>query len=116
MNTSHPIATKCLSTSDAEDIFDGISYGKGASWLKQLIFFFGQDILKEGLKTYFAKYSFKNTQLKDFIAEMADAQKRLGVEPEVDLAAWSESWLKTAGCALISLDYEADEAGKIVKF
>jgi aminopeptidase N len=49
------------------------------------LFFYGKDLLKEGLKTYFAKYSFKNTQLKDFIAEMADAQKRLGVVPEVDL-------------------------------
>jgi aminopeptidase N len=37
------------------------------------VFFFGKDILKEGLKTYFAKYAFKNTQLKDFIAEMANA-------------------------------------------
>lgn len=41
--------------------------------MKQLVFFFGHDLLKEGLKTYFGKYSFKNTQLKDFIAEMADA-------------------------------------------
>lgn len=72
-DTSHSIAATCNSTGDAEDIFDGISYGKGASWLKQLIFFFGQDILKEGLKTYFEKYSFKNTQLKDFICEMGDA-------------------------------------------
>ena len=60
-NTSHSIAATCNSTGEAEDIFDGISYGKGASWLKQLVFFFGKDILKEGLKTYFAKYSFKNT-------------------------------------------------------
>ena len=36
-----------------EDIFDGISYGKGGAWLHQLVFFFGKDILKEGLKTYF---------------------------------------------------------------
>jgi aminopeptidase N len=66
--------------------------------LKQLVFFFGKDILREGLKTYFAKYAFKNTQLKDFIAEMANAQKSLGVMLNVDLVQWSESWLKTAGC------------------
>lgn len=33
LDTSHPIAAECHSTADAEDIFDGISYGKGASWL-----------------------------------------------------------------------------------
>lgn len=47
---------------------------------------------------------------------MADAQKRLGVAPEVDLVSWSASWLKTAGCAQISLNYEADAEGKITKF
>lgn len=63
VDTTHPIATKCESTADAEDIFDGISYGKGASWLHQMRFLFGMDTLKEGLKTYFAKYSHKNTVL-----------------------------------------------------
>jgi len=52
-DTSHPIAATCESTGDAQDIFDGISYGKGASWLHQMVFFFGEDLLKEGLKTYF---------------------------------------------------------------
>ena len=61
------------------------------------MFFFGKDILKEGLKTYFAKYAFKNTELKDFIAKMANAQKSLGVMLNVDLVQWRESWLKTAG-------------------
>jgi len=42
-------------------------------------FFFEQDVLKEGLKTYFAKYSFKNTVKNDFITEMGNAAKKLGL-------------------------------------
>jgi len=44
-----------------------------------MIFYLGTDVLKEGLKTYFKKYSFKNTVLDDFIAELSDASTRLGL-------------------------------------
>jgi len=77
-DTSHPIAASCNSTADAEDIFDGISYGKGAAWLRQMIYFFGTKTLKEGLKTYFGKFSFKNTVLDDFVKELAIAAKSTG--------------------------------------
>ena len=69
-NTSHPIACTVRDTGCAQDIFDGISYGKGAAFLHQMVFFLGKDMMKQGLKTYFAKYSYKNTELKDFIAEL----------------------------------------------
>jgi len=108
MDTSHPIAATCNSTADAEDIFDGISYGKGASWLHQMIFMYGNDVLKEGLKTYFAKYSFKNTELKDFVQELATAAKKVGaVETEAEMIEWTDDWLKTAGCAEIELDHSS---------
>ena len=45
-----------------------------------MVFYLGPDLLKEGLKTYFKKYSFKNTELKDFIAELSLAALKLGLE------------------------------------
>lgn len=108
-NTSHPIAANCESTGSAEDIFDGISYGKGAAFLHQMVFFVGKDVLKEGLKTYFQKYKFKNTDLSDFITELSDAAARLGMQ--VDLRSWSDSWLTSAGCAEISLKFDTNESG-----
>jgi aminopeptidase N len=62
-----------------------------------MVFFLGKDILKEGLKTYFNKYKFKNTELSEFIAELSDASERLGLQ--INFKDWSDSWLKTAGCA-----------------
>jgi aminopeptidase N len=44
-----------------------------------MIFYFGQETLNEGLKTYFEKYSFKNTTLADFVKELSIAAKKVGV-------------------------------------
>ena len=90
-DTSHSIASNVVNTGVAQDVFDGISYGKGAAFLHQMVFFVGKDILKLGLKTYFNKYKYKNTELKDFIAELALASKRKGLP--FDFTQWSESWL-----------------------
>lgn len=75
-----------------------------------MIFFFGKETLKEGLKTYFEKYSFKNTELKDFVNEIAAAATKLGRSPNPDfMINWAESWLKSAGCAVIELDYSVTD-------
>ena len=82
--STHPIACHCVTTADAEDIFDGISYGKGAAFLHQMIYFVGREVLLEGIKTYFQKYSYKNTELKDFIAELSAAATKLGLDKELN--------------------------------
>lgn len=73
-----------------------------------MLFMYGMATLKEGLKTYFAKYSFKNTELNDFVAEFAKAAKTTNaVKDEKEMLDWSESWLKTAGCADIQMEYQS---------
>ena len=72
-----------------------------------MVFFVGKDILKEGLKTYFNKYKFQNTELSDFITEISDAAQRLGLQ--LNFREWSESWLQTAGCTEIELAFERDD-------
>ena len=80
-----------------------------------MLFMYGYDTLKLGLKNYFAKHSFKNTELKDFVQELAFAAKETGaVKDEKEMIAWSETWLKTPGCADIKLEFETD-SGKITK-
>jgi aminopeptidase N len=74
--------------------------------LHQMIFYFGRETLKEGLKTYFSKYREKNATLSDFVRELSSAAKKYGViEDEQFMIDWTDQWLKTAGCALIELDY-----------
>ncbi len=52
---------------EAESVFNGISYGKGAAFLKQVNKVLGQDKLKKALHLYFERYQWKNTELKDFV-------------------------------------------------
>lgn len=51
----------------AENIFDGISYGKGCSFLKQLFHYISEEPFKTALRSYFKKFEFQNTTLNDFI-------------------------------------------------
>jgi aminopeptidase N len=70
-----------------------------------------------GLKNYFIKHSFKNTVLSDFVNELAAAAKQLNiVESELVMVKWADEWLKSAGCAEISISYGADSEGKLTSF
>jgi len=113
MKTTHPICMNCIHTESAQDIFDGISYGKGAAWLNQTFFLYGRKMFQIGIEQYFKEYSFQNTKLEDFIRHMNDAAK--AVNAEGDFVEWTDSWLKTAGCNYIWHDI-VEENGKIKKF
>lgn len=68
--TTHPIACQVENTTVASSIFDGITYAKGASVLKQLYYLIGPEVMSSCLKTYFEKYRFSNATLKDFLTEI----------------------------------------------
>ena len=105
--STHPIAVAMDDIESVNANFDGISYAKGASALHQLSAFIGFDNFVTGLREYFAKFAWKNTQLSDLLTELGKASGR-------DLTAWGETWLKTAGInTLRPLVEEAD--GKYTK-
>ncbi|NGO15616.1 aminopeptidase N, partial [Streptomyces sp. HC44] len=70
--------------------FDGISYAKGASALRQLVAWLGEKDFLAGINTHFARHKFANATLADFITSLADATER-------DVHAWADSWLRTTG-------------------
>ena len=61
--------------------------------MKQTLYFIGREAFFLAIKTYFEKYSYKNTELKDFIAEFSAAVTKLGKGKEVEFLAWTDSWL-----------------------
>src|SRR5690606_7630875 len=63
--TRHPITTDVPNTDQAFANFDGITYGKGAASLKQLVFFLGEDKFRKGMQSYFRRHAFSNTSLAD---------------------------------------------------
>src|SRR5262245_8314498 len=88
--TTHPIEVPVPDTDQAFANFDGITYGKGASVLKQLSFYLGEDEFREGLRLYFQRYALGNTELADFMGTLAEASGQ-------DLSGWQELWLETPG-------------------
>ena len=67
MPSNHKIQADCPTTDMAESLIDGITYGKGSSMIKQLIFLMDWKTFCAGLKIYFKRYRWKNTSLEDFI-------------------------------------------------
>lgn len=88
--TRHPIDMSISDTDAAVSSFDGISYGKGASVLKQLVFAIGEDAFQDGLQRYFKKYAFRVATLADFTHVMEEASGW-------DLKRWQREWIRTEG-------------------
>ena len=88
--TTHPIAVDMVDIEAVNANFDGISYAKGSSVLHQLSAYVGRENFIKGLRQYFEKFAWKNTQLSDLLTELKSTSGR-------DLDAWSATWLRTAG-------------------
>ncbi|GHF87610.1 aminopeptidase N [Thalassotalea marina] len=102
---THAIELPVETTGDALTNFDGITYGKGASVLKQLPYYLGEENFRVGVSNYLKKFSYKNTELNDFIGELGKAAGK-------DMSQWTQDWLYHAGLNTIKVSYQC-EAGKI---
>ncbi|MGG5260907.1 aminopeptidase N [Phycicoccus avicenniae] len=106
LSTTHPIVAEIRDLRDVEVNFDGITYAKGASVLKQLVAYVGRDAFREGLRTYFRKHAWGNTTLEDLLVELEATSGR-------DLRSWSRAWLETAGVNTLRPLVEVDDRGRI---
>ncbi len=88
--SSHPIWADIVDIDAVEVNFDGITYAKGASVLKQLVAWVGRDEFLSGIRTYFQRFAFGNTELSDLLSALEEVSGR-------DLSSWSKEWLQSAG-------------------
>ncbi len=84
---THPVVSEIKSTAEAGSNFDMITYGKGASLLKQLSYFLGENTYQKALGLYFKKFANQNTKLSDFMTLMSETSGK-------DLSQWEERWLQ----------------------
>jgi len=103
--TTHRVADHIPSTDETFLNFDGITYGKGASALKQLVAAVGEDVFREGMQVYFARFAFGNATLSDFLTAVADGSG-------TDLHAWSAAWLETPSLNTLGVEW-SDPDGHI---
>ncbi|MEY3029287.1 MAG: hypothetical protein RL198_684, partial [Actinomycetota bacterium] len=88
--STHPIVAEIRDLDDVQVNFDGITYAKGASVLKQLVAWVGREPFLRGVARYFKKHAWGNTELRDLLVELEAESGR-------DLKEWSSLWLETAG-------------------
>jgi aminopeptidase N len=108
MPTTHPISADIVDTDAVRLHFDGITYLKGASTLKQLVAWVGQDAFREGLRRYFGRHEWGNAELADFLSALEETSGR-------KLTPWSEEWLETAGVNTLRADFTI-EGGAYTSF
>ncbi|MDX2970198.1 aminopeptidase N [Kribbella solani] len=107
--STHPIAADMIDFHAVEVNFDGITYAKGASTLRQLVAFVGDDTFVAALKEYFHDHAFGNTELADLLKPLEKASGR-------DLDDWTERWLRTAGVNTLRADFAVDDQGAFTSF
>ncbi|MGH8860526.1 MAG: aminopeptidase N, partial [Jatrophihabitantaceae bacterium] len=107
--STHPIATDAPDVETAEVNFDGITYAKGASVLKQLGAYVGVDAFLAGLRDYFRRHAYGNTTLADLLAALERSSGR-------DLGEWSKLWLETSGINTVRAEFTLDADGAYRSF
>jgi len=107
--STHPIAADIPDIAAVEVNFDGITYAKGASVLKQLVAYVGRENFLAGVRKYFAAHAWGNATLADLLAALEETSGR-------DLAAWSAEWLQTAGVNTLRPSYSVDADGRFTEF
>ncbi|MFJ5830364.1 aminopeptidase N [Streptomyces sp. NPDC093089] len=91
--STHPVAPDPEAVPDTASAllnFDGISYAKGASALRQLVSWLGEKDFLAGINIHFKRHKFGNATLADFIDNLAAATDR-------DVHGWADQWLRTTG-------------------
>jgi aminopeptidase N len=106
--STHPIAADIPDIEAVEVNFDGITYAKGAAVLKQLVAYVGRDNFLAGVRDYFGRHAWGNATLADLLSSLEQASGR-------DLAAWSKSWLETAGVNTLRASFQVED-GRFTAF
>ena len=73
LKNSHPIEVDVGHPSEVDEIFDSISYNKGASVIRMLYDWIGDGAFKTGMHNYLTKYSYGNTETPQLWAELESA-------------------------------------------
>jgi len=110
--STHPIAADMVDLDAVRVNFDGITYAKGASALRQLVAWVGEPEFMAGIGVYFNKHAWGNTQLSDLLTELEATSGR-------DLSDWTREWLQTSGVnllrPLVTVDPEGNYESVIIE-
>ena len=102
--STHPIEVPVVNTNDFFNVFDAITYDKGASVLNQLSHYLGRENFRLGVSSYLKKHAWENTELEDFMSALSE-------QSGIDLQPWAQDWMYKAGVNTIEARFSCDNNG-----
>ena len=102
--STHPVFSDASDIVTVDANFDGITYAKGASVLKQLAEYVGIEAFFSGIRAHFAAHAWGNATFADLLQALEKASGR-------DLSDWAAQWLKTTGINTLAPEFEVAENG-----
>jgi aminopeptidase N len=99
--TTHPVTTEVPDTQSALLNFDGISYAKGASVLRQLMAYVGRDAFFAGVRDYLDRHAWGNTTLADLLDALERSSGR-------ELRAWADGGCARTGVSTLRPVWDGD--------
>ena len=100
---SHPIEVEVKDPSEISEIFDAISYSKGAAVIRMLAALLGGEALRKGLHLYLTRHAFANATTEDLWRAFAEASGK-PVKEVMD------TWTRQTGYPVVFLEAGVDEA------
>ncbi len=101
LESTRPIRAEVTSAAQIEEMFDALTYEKGAACLRMIEQFLGEASFRQGIRSYMKKYQFQNTKADALWAELSAASG----QPVSEMA---EDWFAQPGFPLVTL--QASEA------
>jgi len=96
LKSTHPIEAKVHDPEEIEELFDEISYGKGASILRMIEAYIGPDNFQKGVGTYLQKFRYSNASGRDLWTHLQEAS---GTEVNRIM----EGWIGKAGFPIVTV-------------
>ncbi len=106
LRSSHPVEVPIYDASEVNQIFDAISYSKGASVIRMLDGWLGRDVFMNGVRAYIQKFKFGNTVTSDL-------WKCLGEAAGKDVEGLMGDWILKTGFPLVTVESAKEEGGKL---
>jgi aminopeptidase 2 len=106
LRSSHPIEVDVKSPSEINQIFDAISYSKGASVIRMLNAFLGQDNFMNGVRIYLKKHAYSNATTLDLWAALSKSAGK-------DIPTLMHAWTRKMGYPMVTIVKESLEGGQM---
>uniref|UniRef100_A0A8C9VL62 Aminopeptidase n=1 Tax=Scleropages formosus TaxID=113540 RepID=A0A8C9VL62_SCLFO len=111
LSSSHPVSTHVENPTQIEEMFDDVSYEKGACVLNMLQDFLSADAFKNGIVRYLRRYSYKNTVTSDLWNSLTNVTQKHCLEDKLDVQGMMDTWTLQEGFPLISVEVKGRERG-----